>query len=327
MLFRSALGWGVFKEAQAAADSAWALGKQDLACATVRIRAYLAEADSLLVGHHYGSSMLSPGFNGDGKPNGPAPPEEQVQAEISRLSEKFPLLRTYKVVPSQWAKTINYVSADRLPTRESIDRARHTLTLYQEFSRSAAGGAAKISKDNYHNNGWHNSEWYQLGLDNLVSASKVLQSFYFASATVRQDSADKLAELRVQTRAVAEMILQTPSVRDSYFVGDRIATRDELAYTVGSYDGREGNIFGCQMNWGGFWQERPEDVIEMYRRLMSSPVFCYLHGALWSRDLLQPRLVAWRDDDYQRLHERGVAEDSRQRYRRHRARCVHTRRD
>jgi hypothetical protein len=35
-----ALRWGVLKEAQAAADSAWALGKHDQNCATIRIKSY-----------------------------------------------------------------------------------------------------------------------------------------------------------------------------------------------------------------------------------------------------------------------------------------------
>ena len=43
---RWALRWGVYSEAQAAAESAWALGKQDMDCATVRIQAYMISPDT-----------------------------------------------------------------------------------------------------------------------------------------------------------------------------------------------------------------------------------------------------------------------------------------
>jgi len=41
-----ALGWGAYAEAQAAADSAWALGRRDAASAMLRVRAYMVSPDS-----------------------------------------------------------------------------------------------------------------------------------------------------------------------------------------------------------------------------------------------------------------------------------------
>ncbi|MEO7298748.1 MAG: hypothetical protein ABI042_09255, partial [Verrucomicrobiota bacterium] len=38
-----ALKWGMLREAQAAADSSWALGKRDVDCASVRVESYLAD--------------------------------------------------------------------------------------------------------------------------------------------------------------------------------------------------------------------------------------------------------------------------------------------
>src|SRR6185312_9272933 len=35
-----ALKWGIFQQAQSASESAWALGKQDMDCALVRLNAY-----------------------------------------------------------------------------------------------------------------------------------------------------------------------------------------------------------------------------------------------------------------------------------------------
>jgi Ca2+-binding EF-hand superfamily protein len=41
-----ALQWGVFEEAQAAADSAWALGRRDQDCAMLRVRTYMVSPDA-----------------------------------------------------------------------------------------------------------------------------------------------------------------------------------------------------------------------------------------------------------------------------------------
>ena len=41
-----AMRWGVYSEAQTALESAWALGKKDADCATLRVRAYILETDT-----------------------------------------------------------------------------------------------------------------------------------------------------------------------------------------------------------------------------------------------------------------------------------------
>lgn len=286
--------WGVFKEAQAAAESAWALGKRDLACALVRGTAYLRELQATTVRYQNSQSTLSPGYDVNGKPNGPAPSDARVKQEIKRLSTEHPLMVVFNISESGFERTIHYAFADRLPAVENIDRAQHVLELYNEFCRLSPDGEPKVmeSWNAAHN---HNSDWYQLGIDDLVAASKVLQSFNLAPAN-QQPVADKLAELRTLARSTAQRISAAPSVHGSLFVGGRIATRDELVHTMEEAP----NIFKCEVNWGCFWQERPEDTIALYRELMSSAVFCYIHGSFWNRDLLQPRLVAWNQADQQR---------------------------
>jgi Ca2+-binding EF-hand superfamily protein len=131
-----------------------------------------------------------------------------------------------------------------------------------------------------------------LGIDALNAASSVLQHFHhFPEA--QTPVADQLAELRALARSVADLISKAPSVHDSYFVGDQVVTHDELSHTMDESP----NIFRCQVNWGCFWQETPEETIALYRHLMSSPVFCYLHQDLWVRPTERPRLVAWNDKD------------------------------
>ncbi len=86
-------------------------------------------------------------------------------------------------------------------------------------------------------------------------------------------------------------------MHDSYFVGDRIATSDELNYTIKENP----NIFRCEVKWGCFWQETPEDCVALYRNLMNSPVFCYIHDDFSSPELPTPRLTAWNEQDRKRI--------------------------
>jgi hypothetical protein len=295
-----ALGWGVYKEAQAAADSAWALGKQDLPCAIVRVRAYLMEVEASTISFQQGEDTLSPGADANGKLLGPLPSGADVQKEINMLSAQHPLMGAFEVNDVGGMKSINYAFADRLPNPENIGRAIHVLELYNEFSRDSPEGETKLLTRGKGWNDWHDSDWYRLGLDCLVGASKVLQDFYFAP-TLQKDSAENLAELRERARAVAQLIFQSPTIHDSYFVDNRVATYDELSQTVGNDGGRNPNIFDCMVNWGCFWQESPEDCVMLYQQLMKSPVFSYIHVAFWNRDVIQPRLIAWNKEDKQRI--------------------------
>src|SRR5204863_5229756 len=113
--------------------------------------------------------------------------------------------------------------------------------------------------------------------EQALASANGLQHFFLVPES-RQPVAEKIPELRAAARDVAGWISNSPSVRDTYWVGDRIATHDELAHSVG-----EGlNIFMCKVNFGCFWQEKPEDCVALYRELMSSPVFSYLHDYFWS---------------------------------------------
>ena len=142
-----------------------------------------------------------------------------------------------------------------------------------------------------------------MGLDNLAIATRVLQQFNW-SPEFYEPVADKLAELRAQARALAELLSRAPSVHDSYFVGSRKVTYDDLYHFQ-----EKPSIYGLKVEGGCLWQEKPEDTLALYRELMASPVFRYLHERLWFRDSdhsstqLQPppRLVAWNNADQKRL--------------------------
>ncbi len=284
-----ALRWGVYSEAQAAADSAWALGKQDMDCANVRIKAYMSEVQADAGGFQTGEATYGQGFN-----------EAYVLSDMREMSAQHTYGLIYKIQHVGDVKVVNYVFASGSPDPKNIDRALHALDLYYEFSRTPPDGEPKVLSRGKGWNDRHDSDWYQLGIDDLVAASQVLQDFNFIPES-QKPVADKLAELRSLARSVADLISKSPSVHDSYFVGDRIATYDELYKTIGEDDGGTHNIFHCKAQWGCFWQETPEDCVALYRDLMSSPVFSYIHTYFWLRDLQTPRLVAWNETGRRRI--------------------------
>lgn len=273
-----ALRWGVFNEAEMAADSAWALGKQDQECATARIKAC--------------AGQLSFGYR-RGEFTNPNTTNDVIQTAEEDAAPNRPWGLTLRVQDYNGTKCVTYVYGDRFPAPASIDAAARALDLYYAFSRQAPEGLLQVASES---SGWKNSAWYDLGIDVLGAASSVLQSFNFVP-DAQTPVGDKLAELRRSARQVAEWISQSAPVRDSYYVGDRLAAYDELANTMDE----SRNIFRCKVSWGGYWQEKPEDTIAIYRELIGSPVFCYLHRDFWLRELQAPRLVAWNQADQQRI--------------------------
>ena len=285
-----ALKWGVLPEAQAAAESAWALGKRDMECAVVRVRAYASEVSNEAGHLETLDAYYSPGFNADGVAVGPAPSDAYLLSKIKKMANEHPWGLTYKIESRGAARTIHYAYAETPPDPKNIDRALHALDLYHEFSRNSPEAGAIVDAKR------RNSDWYNAGVEDLEAASQVLQNFNLGAESQKL-AAEKLGELRALARNVAAGICKSSSVHDSYFVGDRVVMHDELSHTMEENP----NIFRCKVNWGCYWQEKPEDAIALYRELMSSPVFCYLHQDLWLRPTGRPRLVAWNENDRQRI--------------------------
>jgi len=292
-----AMKWGEYPEAEAAADSAWALGKQDLECALVRVQSYNLDLSTHIEAIVNGENSYTPGFDAQGKPVGPPPTEADILLNITNILADHPWGVTYKeAYPAPSVTSVRYAFVDSPPSAENVDRAIHALELYYNFSRNSPDGQPKVL---WHGPGWedwHDSDWYKLGINNLVAASRVLQNFNL-SLESQNANADKLAELRSLARSVATLISESPSVHDSYFVGDRPLTYDEPATTMED----QPNIFRCEVTWGCYWQERPEDALSLYRELMASPVFSYIHCDFWLRAVQSPRLIAWDENDQKRI--------------------------
>jgi hypothetical protein len=207
-----ALKWGVLSEAQAAVDSAWALGRHDMDCAVVRVRAYMVLPDT--------------GGYQKGEFTNPDNTNQVIQTAAEEAAPNHPWGLTLHEQIYGETKVVQYVFAGKFPNPTSIDFATHALELYYEFSRTLPSDDPKVD-----------SAWYRLGIEDLAVASQVLQHFYFVPES-QKPVTEKLAGLRVLARSVAELISRSPSVHDSYFVGDRIATHDELANTIEEKAGR-----------------------------------------------------------------------------------------
>jgi len=283
-----AMRWGVYSEAQASSDSAWALGKRDMDCVTIQIKAYMSEMLAEISGFQGGENTYSLPYDVNGKPMGPPPDDTIVQADLNDVIAQHPYGFARKVRIDQGAKIVDFVFANQQPDPKEIDHALHALELYYAFCQTLSPDEPKVDSD-----------WYRLGIEDLIAASQVLQHFHFVPES-QQSVADKLADLRAQARSVAERISKSPSVHDSYFSGDGTITSDEGDKLYHAIE-ESPNIFSCKVKWGCFWQETPEDGVALYRELMSSPVFSYIHDDFWLRDLQTPRLAAWNESDRQRV--------------------------
>jgi len=263
-----AMKWAVYPEAQAASESAWALGKHDEDCAAVRVRAYMTAIDT---GGFSECEFLPPKSLQDvtnvawnnGPPFGAAPGRPWGLT----LSEQV----------WQPNATVTYAYARKYPDVKNLDRAIRALEVYQEFSQILPPENLKT-----------NLAWFDLGVEDLTNASVVLLHFNFVTSSQKL-APDKLERLRFLARSVAGWISSSPSVHGTYYWGgNSTATNNEAVNAPTPHA-----IFGCEITLGYLWQETPEDGIALYRELMTSPPFRQLHRDLWIR----PALTVWNSED------------------------------
>jgi hypothetical protein len=272
-----AMKWGVYPEAQMAADSAWALGKRDMDCAMVRIKACSSAATEMTIE----SGVISPLTVDSIKESD----RDWVIRHIKRISDTH-----LGAVFNLGIDGIDSVVIDNSPDQQSLDCAIRALDLYYQFSQTIPPDELKTD-----------SSWYGLGVESLTVASRVLQHFYLVPKS-QGPVLDKLAKLRALARSVAARIKQSSPVRDTYFSVDSNPDKERriLIYNP--------NIYHCEMNWGCFWQEQPDDCITLYRELLGSSAFAYFneefgssHAISYSRGLERPRMIAWNEEDRKRI--------------------------
>jgi TolB-like protein len=297
-----ALRWGIYKEAEAAADSAWALGKRDLACAQARVKACLMEMEAWSVHYQKFGFLLARGMDAEGRLIAPMPTPEEEAEIIRDLRKEHRLIAGLCVFGEGYAREIHFEVADRLPGREYLGCAGRAAELCLEFVRTSPGGEMKLMPRSSGSTDRQNSESYQMGLEVVASVSKVLRDFQTAP-TARKAYQNELATVRAGVRELVELMTNSASIRESYYVGGRLAESAELYHALRE----QTTVFGLMTAWGCFWQESPEETVRMYRRLLGSDAFCYLHDKLWRRELLQPRLVAWTEGERQSIPSRWEA--------------------
>ena len=288
-----ALKWDMFPQAQAAAESAWALGRRDMSCALTRIRAAVVATTP-------DTGEYEPGFQSNLTGD-----DTVTDAEIGALLRKTP----DRVLFYRSNNTFRYLIVHKPPQPEKIAQAQQLLELYLDLGNRMA---------------WANLEatnsWYRLGLDVLAVASQVLQHFHMAPRA-QEPVAEQLAAVRAQTRLLADWLSASPAGKDTCWmrgfknespVAHETAVRNLppnlLADTEGS------SIQLCKVQWGCFWQERPEETLALYRQLISTPVpgsvpvvGDWIRQRILSADndsdvgLRLPPLAAWRAEDRSRL--------------------------
>jgi len=229
---------------------------------------------------------------------------ECAQIRIMAYLDELP-----EILPPNMGINSYFVHITDPPDEKECDAAISALECYYDFSRTSTEGIPKML---YHgpDDIIREPTWYLLGMNTLVEASKVLQHYYYNPQS-QPPVAGKLETLRALTRSVAELISKSPTIYDSYFVGNNVITPDQLGQTFSPawvsgllqmrYPKQIPNIFECTVEWGPFWQERPEDDIELYRELMASPLFFCLHDNFWQRQPYCPQLIGWSATDQKRI--------------------------
>jgi hypothetical protein len=263
------LKYGTVREAQTAAETAWALGRQDFPCAWARVNALLLQARPDTGGYKQGMVINQTGD------------DSETESSIRELVEKY----RGNLFIRRASNTVQYAFVTRLPQADEIEPARRTLELYTQLGSMVAPG----DPQSY-------ALWYGLGISALEAASQVLQHFSIAPGS-QQSVVDDLAQLRAQTRHTAEWIAQYQSrftnsgPANPMLAPDTPSPRMRLA----------SNLLFCEADWGCFWQDQPEAGIALYRNLLKTPAAEYCRSNLLQRELTRPRLVAWSPQDRQRL--------------------------
>lgn len=266
-----AFKWGMNSEAQEASESAWGLGKKDLDCAVLRVRSYARDVGWIAHGDDVWTTLFTK--------------QDLANHQCVKVTEKF-IAPGHSDVSLVWLTTV--------PDVQTINKAIRALELYESFSRVSPDATLRVAVRKPWIE-WHNTEWYTAGLAVLVGASELLEDFNVAKVTPSTEVREKLSHIRELARSIASHICADPKVRETYFVGDELVYHD-----FGHNPLSEDSVFDCEVKWGAYWQEAPEDCLTMYRELLSSPVFCEVHKNFWSRK--GPwRLVAWNQAAQRRI--------------------------
>lgn len=267
---RWAFKWSLWPEARAASDTAWALGRHDLDTALVRVRALLPElAQNRTL---YAERSI----------NGEASDSSAALRSVFALDPgALP-----RVLTNDRQLRIEYWPLTPPPTPIQIQQATRALGLYNDFSATLPGSEPKPASD-----------WTLAGIEVLALTGPILQGALLNPKLLETQMED-LASLRSEARRAEARLLASTSIRAEYWGKDGsfrgMESPHQLAYTT--------NVFKTLVSWGPFWRETPEDCVDLWRLLMSSPLFTYIHSPFWIRVHNQPVVLSWTPTDRLRAH-------------------------
>jgi hypothetical protein len=278
-----ALRWEQYGQALAAADSAWALGKHDRACAQARLMALVKLAgEGLRPRRRVSAGSLT---NLQEVISNLDLPRRRFQEMMAQLrSQRTNGSRHFLPFTNQVAYAgVQAGSAQPLPEPSVIRFSSRALELYAEFSRAQGGALLEAAGS------WRGPDWTRLGIQSLETASQILARFQ-AGLGLQADQRDQLAHLRAAAREASGWLAAQPMVVTNYYIEDTPAAdiRPLGPRTVPS-------IIACIAEQGGLWQETAEDGFALYRRLMDSPLFCLMPREFWSARRTWPsaHLACW----------------------------------
>ena len=264
-----ALRWGQLANARKAADTAWILGKHDMACAidrlSIYIRSVLDVAPSDLGGFQRSTHSFGTGT------------EEGMRKELGGLKAA----RENGTCSLVGINQIEYAKCAKRTHPIEVELALRMLNLHREM-REALPGTDPQSE----------SAWDSLVWQEVTASARVLQH-YHAFPKDRRANQQTLTELRSATRALADATLAKPALRNGYWPQDTPARPGVPRPPLHP----ETTTFECVATWGCFWQDTPADCVRMYRALLGSPAFSQFHGALRFREPQAPRIAIWQDQD------------------------------
>ena len=183
---RWALKWREFSEAQAAADSAWALGKQDTDCSMLRVKAYLAGAVPAKTEDLFET--------GNFKDETGDPTSDDAASFIHETTNDHP----GKVIYEYRGKSVSYAVLNKDPDYAGFNQLVHALELFEARTKSPAAGDAAFRK-----------EWCNLGVSLLETAGNWLRNYYLAKSA-RVGHEEQLAIARKVASEIASGLREMP---------------------------------------------------------------------------------------------------------------------
>ena len=188
-----ALKWGIYSEAQAAADSAWALGKHDMEGALVRIRSYLADAKPADLNELYGQIVSRD--ETDTSKHSDLSVQEATNAATGEVISIF----------RRNGDVVSYINFKKQPDPLRFASAIRALELYKAQLNLLQSSDPATRK-----------EWCELGTSLLATIGQWLRDYYLIRQS-REEVETRLESARPLCRETATVLIAMPEANEESF--------------------------------------------------------------------------------------------------------------